>query len=255
MKKIIKYVMIDLLKNRIIIGYAVFLFILSVSIFNLGSDPAKGILSLLNVVLIFVPLVSIIFATIYLYNSAEFIELLLTQPIKRTTILLSEFIGLAASLLVAVFIGIGIPVLLFDGSAAGLWLLFASLMLTVIFAALAFAAAVKTRDKSKGIGISILLWFYFALIYDGLVLLILFTFSDYPLEKPMIVLSAFNPIDLARIAILLKLDVSALMGYTGAVFKEFLGSTTGVGFIIVALLLWMLLPLWRAVKVFKTKDI
>ncbi len=255
MNKIVKYVLIDLLKNKIILGYAIFLCVLSMSIFNLGENPAKGILSLLNTVLIFIPLVTIIFSTIYLYNSSEFIELLLTQPLKRTTILISEFIGLTASLLVAVLIGIGIPVFLFDGSSAGVWLLGTSLFLTVIFTALAFSATVKSRDKSRGIGISILVWFYFALIYDGLVLLILFSFSDYPLEKPMIALSAFNPIDLARIAILLRLDVSALMGYTGAIFKEFLGNGYGVGFTIGALLLWATLPLWRALSVFKNKDI
>jgi Cu-processing system permease protein len=255
MSKIIKYVLIDLLRNKIVAGYALFLFILSMSIFNLGADSAKGILSLLNVVLILIPLVTIIFSTIYLYNSSEFIELLLTQPLKRKTILLSEFIGLTASLLLAVMAGIGIPVLLFDGSSAGLWLVLVSVFLTIIFSAMAFSATMKARDKSRGIGISILIWFYFALIYDGLVLLILFSFSDYPLEKPMIALSSLNPIDLARIAILLELDVSALMGYTGAVFKEYLGTATGVGFIVAALLTWAVLPLWRAVAVFNKKDI
>jgi Cu-processing system permease protein len=67
-----------------------------------------------------------------------------------------------------------------------------------------------------------MLWFYFSLIYDGLLLFFLFQFSDYPLEKAMIVLSSLNPIDLGRILILLKLDIAALMGYTGAVFDEVL---------------------------------
>ncbi len=255
MQKITKYVVIDLLKNRIVLGYTLFLLVLSLSIFNLGGDSSKGVLSLLNVVLIFVPLVTIIFSTIYLYNSSEFMELLLTQPLKRNTILLSQFIGLSSTLLLAVLIGLGLPVILFDGSEAGLWLVLAALMLTLVFSAMAFSATVKSRDKSRGIGISILIWLYFALIYDSIVLLILFTFSDYPLETPMIVLSVLNPIDLARIAILLKLDVSALMGYTSAVFKDFFGSTSGIIFILAALAIWFVLPLWRALTVFRKKDI
>jgi Cu-processing system permease protein len=254
MKTIIKYITLDLLRNKIIIGYTIFLLILSASIFNLGADSSKGILSLLNVVLIFVPLVSIIFSTIYLYNSSEFIELMLTQPVKRKTVLLSEFTGVSSALLLAVFIGIGIPVIIFDGSNAGWWLIIASLFLTIIFVAFAFWGAVATRDKSKGIGISILLWFYFALIYDGLVLFILFSFNDYPLEKPMLAMCALNPIDLARIAILLKLDVSALMGYTGAVFQQFFGSSQGIIFVVCALLVWTVLPCWRAFALFKKKD-
>ena len=254
MKNIIKYIILDLLRNKIVIGYTIFLFILSASIFNLGADSSKGILSLLNIVLIFLPLVSIIFSTIYLYNSSEFIELMLTQPLKRRTILLSEFTGVSAAMLLAVFIGVGIPVIIFDGSTAGWWLIIASLVLTIIFIALAFYASIETRDKSKGIGISILLWFYFALIYDGLVLFLLFGFSDYPLEKPMIALCALNPIDLARIAILLKLDISALMGYTGAVFQDFFGSSEGIIFVICALMLWAVLPCWRAFALFNKKD-
>ncbi len=255
MSKIIKYIIIDLLRNKIVIGYTIFLLILSASIFNLGADSSKGILSLLNIVLIFVPLVSIIFSTIYLYNSSEFIELMLTQPLKRKTILLSEFAGVSSALLLGVFIGVGIPVIVFDGSNAGWWLIIAALFLTIIFVALAFWASVATRDKSKGIGISILLWFYFALIYDGLVLFILFSFSDYPLEKPMLAMCALNPIDLARIAILLKLDVSALMGYTGAVFQQFFGSSEGVLFVVCALIIWAVLPCWRAFALFKKKDL
>lgn len=35
----------------------------------------------------------------------------------------------------------------------------------------------------------------------------------------MIAVSVFNPIDFCRILILLELEVSAMMGYAGAVFK------------------------------------
>ena len=98
MKKIIKYVMTDILRNRIVLIYTVFLFITAFSMFSLEDNTTKGLLSLLNIILIIVPLVSIIFSTIYVYNSAEFIELLVSQPLKRKTIWLSLFTGLASSL-------------------------------------------------------------------------------------------------------------------------------------------------------------
>jgi len=100
-------------------------------------------------------------------------------------------------------------------------MLLTGMLLSVIFVSIALLASVKTRDKARGIGLSILLWFYFSIIFDGLVLFILFQFQDYPLEKPMIIFSFLNPIDLGRIQILLKMDISALMGYTGAIFKDF----------------------------------
>src|SRR6185503_251224 len=102
------------------------------------------------------------------------------------------------------------------------------LILTLIFVAIALLAAVYTRDKAKGIGIAVLLWLYFSLIYDGLVLFILFQFSDYPLEKALVALSFLNPIDLGRILVLIKMDISALMGYTGAVFRLFFDTAQGL---------------------------
>jgi Cu-processing system permease protein len=255
MKTIIKYVMLDLLKNRIILFYTLVLLVISFGVFNMDANTTKGLLSLMNLALIFIPLVSIIFPTIYVYNSAEFMELLVAQPLKRKTLWLSIYFGLAFSLAGAVLLGVGLPVLLYEFSSAGLMLIVSGLFQTIIFTGIALLAAVKTRDKAKGIGVSILLWFFFTLIYDALVMLLLFQFSDYPLEKPMIGLSMLNPVDLSRILMLLKLDISALMGYTGAVFHEFFGSSTGIFISLAVLLIWAAVPVWFSVKRFQKKDL
>ena len=216
---------------------------------------SKGLLSLLNVILIVVPLVSIIFSTIYVYNSAEFIELLVSQPLKRKSIWLSLFTGLASSLSFAFFIGAGIPVLLYQPNSVGCMMIGIGILLSVIFVAIAMLAAVQTRDKAKGIGIAILLWLYFSLLFDGLVLFLLFQFADYPLEKPMIAISALNPIDLGRILILLQLDVSAMMGYTGAIFKDFFGTYIGGIFSFTVLLIWIGIPVFFSTRKFNRKDL
>ena len=226
MKKIIKYVIIDILRNKIVLGYTLFLLLISLSIFNLEDNSAKGLLSLLNIILIIVPLVSILFSAIYVYNSAEFLELLVSQPLKRKTIWLSRFMMLGTGLL-----------------------------LTVIFVAIAMLAAVTTRDKAKGIGIAILLWLYFSLLFDGLVLFLLFQFADYPLEKAMIGVSMLNPIDLSRVLILLRMDVSALMSYTGAIFKDFFGTQKGLMLSFLVLAIWIIIPTWLSLRKFKRKDL
>lgn len=253
--KLSKYVLYDILRSKIIIAYTLFLFIVSISMFQMEENSSKGMMSLLNIVLIVLPLVSLVFTTIHYYNSYEFIELMSSQPMSRTRILLSEFAGVAISLLSSFFIGVGIPVLLFAANDTGFALLFTGSMLTLVFCSLAFFASVRSRDKARGIGFALLLWFYFALIYDGLVLLILFSFSDYPLEKLTLLLSALNPIDLGRIFIMLKMDVSALMGYTGALYKDFFGSGTGILFTTGIMLLWVIIPLWLSVRRFGKKDL
>lgn len=249
------YILYDIAKNKIIIAYTIFLFLASFGLFQIEENNGKAILSLLTIVLIVVPLICMVFTTIHYYNSYEFIELMLSQPISRNKLLLSEYIGVAVSLLVAFSIGVGIPVLLYSFNATGISLLLAGFSLTLVFVSIAFLASVKTRDKARGIGLALLLWFYFSLVYDGLVLLILFAFADYPMEKATIVLSALNPVDLARISIMLKLDISAVMGYTGALYKDFFGSTAGILLSIGVMLLWMVLPLVFAIISFRRKDL
>src|SRR5678809_1153328 len=113
MKKIIKYVILDILRNKIVIAYTALLLAISLSAFSLEDSASKGILSLLNIILIIVPLVSIIFSTIYIYNAAEFIELMVSQPLKRVNLWLSIFIGLSFSMTIAFLAGVGLPILLY----------------------------------------------------------------------------------------------------------------------------------------------
>lgn len=255
MLQLTKFVLYDILRSKVIIAYTLFLFVVSFSLFQLEENNSKAILSLLTIVLIVVPLIAMILTTIHYYNSYEFIELMLSQPLSRKKIILSEYSGVGLSLLFAFLVGAGLPILLFAADSTGLALLVTGAALTLAFTSLAFLTAVRSRDKARGIGASLLLWFYFALIYDGLVLLILFAFSEYPMEKCTLVLSALNPIDLGRIFIMLKMDVSALMGYTGALYKDFFGSGTGIAFTLVIMLAWIILPLLGALRLFRKKDL
>jgi Cu-processing system permease protein len=255
MLKISKYVLYDIVRNKVMIAYTVFLFIVSMSFFQMEENSSKAILSLLNIILIVVPLVSLVFSTIHWYNSYEFIELMLTQPISRKKVLLSEFAGISSSFVTAILIGLGIPILLYNFNSTGLSLILVGCLLSVVFTSVAFWASVKSKDKARGIGAALLLWFYFALIFDGLILLILFTFGDYPLEKLTLVLSSLNPVDLGRIYIILHMDVSALMGYTGALYKNFFGGGAGLLYTIGIMIIWITAPVWFALRSFKKKDL
>src|SRR5436853_7447816 len=113
MKKVIKYVVVDILRNKIVLGYTIFLLAIAMSAFNLEDNSAKGLLSLLNIILIIVPLVSVIFSTIYIYNSTEFIELLISQPLRRKHLWSSLFTGLAGSLSFSFLLGAGLPILFY----------------------------------------------------------------------------------------------------------------------------------------------
>ncbi len=255
MKKLIKIILIDILKNKIVIAYTFIIAILAWSSFLLEDNSSKGLLTILNIILFTVPLVTILFATIYIYNSSEFIELVVSQPVKRSKIWTSLFIAVTTALVISFLIGAGLPLLIYSSNFVGFMMLIVGTLITLVFTALAFLSSILTRDKARGIGLAILTWLFFALIFDGIVLFLLFQFSDYPIENAMVGITALSPIDLARIQILLHLDVSAMMGYTGAIFKDFFGTQTGLFISFFLLILWTIIPFLFSLKKFNSKDL
>lgn len=84
--------------------------------------------------------------------------------------------------------------------------------------------------------------------------MILYAFSDYPIEKVAIYLTFLNPIDLARIMTLLHTDAAALMGYTGAVFEKFFNGDTGTLIGLSVLLIWIIVPVSFTILKFQRKS-
>ena len=248
-----------MIRNRWMFVYMGFFLVLTFALFLLSNDLTKVIVSLNNVILYLTPLVGILFGSMYYYNSEEYLELLLAQPLSRTAIFSGLYLGMATSLSLSLVFGVGIPMLVFGAFSAPelptLLILFGmSIVLSLIFSLLAFIIALKFKNRIKGFGISIFTWLFFAIIYDGLFLLILLLFKEYPLEKATLAMTIFNPIDLARILILMNLDVSAMMGYTGAVLQKFLGSSMGTLLIITVLFLWIAIPYFWMLRKARGKD-
>jgi len=259
MLKILKYSFYDLMRSRWSYVYFFFYLLLGVVLLFLNNNLSKAVITLMNVIITLVPLIGTIFGVMYYYNSKEFTELLLAQPIKRTSIFIGQYLGVALSLSMSLILGLGIPFVfygIFESSA--IWdftlLLVTGTFLTLIFTALAFNIALSNENKIKGFGYAILLWLFLAVIYDGIFLMSLVLFEDYPLDKFSLIGSMFNPIDLSRILILLKLDISALLGYTGAVFKKFFGTNLGFIISISVLTLWVLIPAYFIKRKSERKD-
>lgn len=254
MFRIAKIIFCDMSKNKTTLFFFLCLMIMSWASFIIEDNIHKGLLTIMNVVLIIVPLVSLLFTTVYVYNSREFIILLLSQPVPRSMIWNGIYTGIASSLCVAYLLGTGIPILVFASDMVGILMFFSGLGLTLIFVSIAFLICSYVTDKSKGIGISLVLWLLFAVIYDGIMLFILFQFSDYPIDNLMITLLMLNPIDLARLQILIKLDVSAIMGYAGAIFKNLLSVNSGLVITTIVMSFWMIVPYYISLNRFKKKD-
>ncbi|TPV32940.1 ABC transporter permease [Paucihalobacter ruber] len=259
MFKILKYSFYDLARSRWSYVYFLFYLLLSSVLLFLNNDLSKAIITLMNVVLILVPLIGTIFGVMYYYNSQEFTTLLLAQPIKRSNVFLGQYLGVACSLSISLILGLGIPFMLYGLLQSTaifnfLILLVVATFLTFIFSALAYNIALSNQNKIKGFGYAILLWLFMAVIYDGIVLISLVLLQEYPLEGLSLTAMLVNPIDLARTLIILKLDISALLGYTGAVFKSFFGTSQGFFMSFLLLFVWVILPIIRIFVVSRKKD-
>lgn len=259
MLKILKYSFYDLMRSRWSYVYFIFYLLLGFVLLFLNNDVNKAVITLMNIVIVLTPLIGTVFGVLYYYNSREFTELLLAQPIKRSKIFMGQYIGVALSLSLSLVLGLGIPFIiygLFKSTAIfnfGL-LLAVGAFLNFIFVALSYNIALTTENKIKGFGYAILMWLFLAVIYDGIFLISLVVFNEYPLDKFSLIATMFNPIDLSRILILLKLDISALLGYTGAVFRKFFGTGTGMFTSITMLFLWVVFPVLRMRYKLKKKD-
>ncbi len=256
--KVLRYQARDAVRSRWLIGYAIFFALITEGLLRFSGDPVKAELSLVSVVLFVVPLVAIVFGTVYLYNAREFVELILAQPVSRGQTYLGLYLGLALPLVLAFVLGLGSPFLL-HGIDPAAWatviaLLVAGTVLTVIFTAIATSIAVRCEDRLRGLGTAIGAWLLLTVVYDGIVLFILAVMSDYPLERATLAMMMANPIDIARVGLLLRFDTAAMMGYTGAVFLKFFGGTVGTAITITALALWVSAPIALGMRVFQRKD-
>lgn len=256
--RVMGYQVRDLARSRWLVGYGLFFVVAAELLLRFGGGDAKALVSLVNVVLLLVPMVSTVFGTMYVYNAREFIELLLAQPVRRDQLYLGLYLGLAVPLSAAFALGLVVPFLV-RGAGAGAWALLATtvgtgVLLTAVFVALAFVIAIRADDKVKGLGAAIGLWLAFGLLYDGAVLLAVLLFSEYPLERALLGLMFANPIDLARVLLLLQMDTSALMGYTGAVFERFFGGAGGRAAATAALTCWVTVPVLLGMRQFRKHD-
>ena len=259
MLKILKYSFSDLIRSRWSYVYFLFYLALGFVLLFLNSNVSKAVITLMNIIIVLTPLIGTIFGVMYYYNSREFTELLLAQPLKRSTLFLGQYLGVSISLSLSLVLGLGIPFFAYGVlESSAIWdfslLLVVGAFLTFIFVAVAFYIALSNENKIKGFGYAILAWLFLAVIYDGIFLIALVSFNDYPLDKFSLIATAFNPIDLSRILILLKLDISALLGYTGAVFQQFFGTAMGMIVSLSILSLWVAVPVLMIIFKSRGKD-
>lgn len=218
--------------------------------------------SLLNLVLYLIPLVALTMGTLSFTGERGTTELLFSQPVSRTEILLGKLAGLFLAMAFSMMSGFAAAGVVIVSSAGveGIfrysYLVFLSLMLALVFLSLSIMVSMANARKAKAFGVALFLWFFFVLFYDilalGLTLLL-----EGPGANTFLFLSIFgNPVDLVRVATLIVLDNVTIFGAAGAALMRFLGGTTASVLLLFAILVcWIVLPLLGARWLLQRQDI
>lgn len=254
-RRVVQYQLRDVARSRWTLGYGLLLLALAEALVRAGGGVEPALLSLSSAVLVLVPLVGLVFGTVYLYGARDFVELMLTQPVPRRALFFGLYAGLVLPLAGAFALGVALPFALRAAAPPALGVLVGTgVALTAAACALALYLAVRFDDRLRGLGAALGVWLGVAVLYDGFLLLVAMTLARYPLETPLLALTALNPVSLARILLLLRFDAGAMLGYTGVVFERFFETPLGLASALAGLGLWIALPLWRAAARFDRKD-
>ena len=230
------------------------LLVLGISYFGLSASGYSGAvqdftrttLSLLNLVLYLIPLIALMAGSITFSTPAGFDELLHTQPVRRSEVLLGRFLGVALVLLTAVDIGFvssGFFVLIqigTDGILRYAAFVFLSNVLLLIFLAISMVIAVYSKQRSRVFALSATVWFLSLIFYDLLVIGITSLLSGRAAANTAMLALLLNPVDIVRVQSLISLNSPSIFGPAGAAFVRLLGGELGAFLMLSAdLLFWL----------------
>ena len=240
--------------------------VLGLSYFGLAQSREAGFqgfarvtLSLMNLLLMIVPLVGLLLG-VQAVAAGEALSLLLAQPVGRGEVLFGKFLGLGLAFSAAQAVGLGAGGLGIaltagaEGLGGFLTLTVVSLALGWLSIAAAFAIAVCWPDRLRATSLALLLWLLLVIAYDLAVLGATTILNGLPLEAVLMPTLLVNPVDLSRVLVTLAVGSGALFGPTSAVLAKRFGSTGGIGVGAAVLLLETILPLVLALHVFRRRD-
>lgn len=249
----------EAIRGRWLVGISVMIAVAGELLLRFSGGGATTLVSLIDVVLIATPLVGLVAGTVQVHHARDLTELLLAQPVSRRRLFLGLYLGSAGPLAVALSLGLLGPFLWHGmlGGELGARLtpvLAATIGLTFISTALAFLIALRIDDRVRALGVALAAWLVAAVVWDGAILLVAMMFGDRSVEGVLLGMLALNPLDLARVLLLLGTDAAALLGYTGAVLQHVLGTNAGRAALVATLGLWLVVPLGVAARAFQRKN-
>jgi Cu-processing system permease protein len=228
------------------------------------QDFARTAASLVQLVLLLVPLTALVMGVLALTPERGGAEILYAQPIARPSVLLGTLLGLFEALVAAQALGFGAAGLVIfartgsDGLAGFATVALGSAVLTAVFLAIAALVSVGQlgRRRVRALAIALVIWFALALLFDVAVLGAASLLRSGHASRLLITSVLVNPIDAVRTASLLAIEGTAAFGAGSLALLRFTGGATGAAVLIgLSLSGWIAIPTWAAVRRLERLDI
>jgi Cu-processing system permease protein len=228
------------------------------------QDFGRTAASLVQLVLLLVPLTSLLLGVLSLAPERGAAELLFSQPLPRRTILLGKLLGLFEALAGAQAVGFGAAGLLVfsqagrEGLGGFLLLVAGSFVLTLVFLGLAalIGAGVGARSRARALAVALVVWFVAVVLFDVAALGIASFLPSGAASRLLIVSVLVNPADAVRTGALLGVEGTTAFGAASLAFLRFTHGAAGAGVLLaVSLLFWSVVPAGLAVWRLERRDL
>jgi Cu-processing system permease protein len=228
------------------------------------QDFARTAASLVQIVLLLVPVTALLIGVVALAPDRGAAELLYSQPIRRRTILLGRLGGLLAALVAAQAVGFGAAGLVVfwhsggEGLGSFALLVLCSFALTAVFlgGAAWLAVGATAGRRSRAIAQALVAWFAAAVLYDVAALGLASLLRSGAASRLLVAAVILNPVDAVRTAALLGVEGAAAFGAASLAFFRVTGGRASAGAMLGAsAIVWIVFPTVMAVRRLRRQDI
>jgi len=227
------------------------------------QDFSRTAVSLVQIVLLLVPLASLVFGGLALTPERGAAELLYSQPVARGAILVGRMLGVWLALAAAELIGFGVAGLVMQAQAGpdGLWrygaLVLTAVTITGVFLAIAaLLASVNAGRRTRVLAAALVVWFVTVVMFDVAALGVASLLRSGTASRLLISATLINPVDAARTGALLAIEGTAAFGAASLALLRFTGGAGMVAALVgLSLAAWLITPLLIAIRALSRADI
>jgi len=221
------------------------------------QDFARTAVSLVQLVLLMVPLTALLLGVLTLGSERGNAELLYSQPVGRGTILIGRVLGIFEALVGAQAVGFGAAGLVIyaqageEGVMGFVTVGAASFVLTAVCLGVAafISAGNIGRRRSRALALALVTWLVMVVLFDLGALGVASLLRSGAASRLLITAAMLNPVDAIRTSALLAIEGTAAFGGASLALLRFTGGPLRAGaWLGGSLALWVVVPLVLATR-------